>query len=92
MTAAATFQSMLNILSSGYQLKSFLIYSNNIVIFSRDVTLHIQDVAKTLSVLKSAGVILKLKKCRFFKQNVEYLQHNVERASYALIRKDGISS
>lgn len=47
------------------------------VIFSKDVTSHIQDVAKILLVVKDAGLSPKLKKCKFCKQDIEYLGHIV---------------
>lgn len=43
------------------------------LILSKDVTSHIHDVAKVLSVLKDAGTSLKLRKCTFVKQDVEYM-------------------
>ena len=75
MNAPATFQRMLDILLSGYRWKSCLIYLDDIIIFSKDYDSHLKDVEVIIQALQQEGLSLKLKKCKFFQDSVEYLGH-----------------
>lgn len=46
--------------------------------FSRDINTHIKDVAHIIKAPKIAGLSLKLRKYRFFIQDVEYSGHVVK--------------
>ena len=73
--APATFQRTLDILLSPYKWRSCLVYLDDIIIFSKSVEEHFQQVKDILTTLKSAGISLKLKKCSFFTNKVKYLGH-----------------
>ena len=73
--APATFKRTLDILLSPYKWRSFLVYLDGIIIFSKSVEEHFQHVEEILTALKSAGISLKLKKCSSFTNNVKYLGH-----------------
>ena len=66
---------MLDILLSGYRWKSCLIYLDDIILFSKDYNSHLKDVEVILQALQQEGFSLKLKKCKFFEDSVEYLGH-----------------
>ena len=73
--APATFQRTLDILLAGYRWKSCLVYLDDIIIFSKSREEHIQHVEEVLRVLRDAGLSLKLEKCQFFTDTVDYLGH-----------------
>ena len=73
--APATFQRMADILLSPYRWKSCLIYLDDIIVFSNTVEEHPTHVEEVLQVLRDSGLSLKLNKCKFFTQSVDYLGH-----------------
>ena len=75
--APASFQRTVDILLSGYRWKTCLVYLDDIIIFSKDRETHLQHVDQILAVLHKNGLTLKLKKCHFFQQSVDYLGHVV---------------
>ena len=81
MNAPATFQRMLDILLARYRWKSCLIYLDDIIIFSNDFDSHLREVSEILSTLQAAGLSLKLRKCHFFKKEVQYLGHIIKPGS-----------
>eukprot|EP00644_Phytophthora_capsici_P000657 jgi/Phyca11/109194/e_gw1.16.67.1 len=55
-----------------------LVYLDDIVIFTKgNVERHIVEVATVLERLASAGLSLKLKKCMFVTESMEYLGHTL---------------
>ena len=52
-------------------------YIDDVVIFSKTEEEHFAQVDHVLTLLEEAGVKLKLKKCFFFHQRVEYLGHTI---------------
>ena len=57
-------------------LNEFVIaYLNNILIFSETEKKHEKHVKKVLKKFQEKNLYLKLKKCEFYKQWVEYLEH-----------------
>ena len=73
--APATFQRTVDILLAGYRWKTCLVYLDDIIVFSKDVETHIRHVDEVLTVLRGAGLSLKLRKCHFFVKSVDYLGH-----------------
>ncbi len=73
--APATFQRQLDILLSGYRWQTCLVYLDEVILFSRRFKEHVQKVCEILSVLKNDSLSLKLRKCHFFKESVDYLGH-----------------
>ena len=73
--APATFQRALDIILSGVRWQTCLIYLDDVIVFSRSAEQHVRDVDKVLSLLRAAGVTLKLKKCFWFQNRVDYLGH-----------------
>ena len=73
--APATFQRALDIILSGVRWQTCLIYLDDVIVFSRSTEQHVRDVDHVLSLLRAAGVTLKLKKCFWFQNRVDYLGH-----------------
>ena len=59
-------------------------YIDDIIVFSQTFEDHVDHIRKVLSRLPEHGVKLKLKKCRLFKQKVNYLGQIVSAAGYRL--------
>eukprot|EP00171_Calliarthron_tuberculosum_P021901 IDg21901t1 len=64
--APETFQRALDILLAGYRWRSCFVYLDDVIIFSSSFEDHLKNVAQVLTVLQSAGLSLKLAKCKFF--------------------------
>ena len=75
--APASFQRALDVILARFKWKTCLIYLDDIIVFSRDVESHIDHVDQILSVLRHAGISLKIDKCDFFTKTVKYLGHIV---------------
>ena len=73
--APATCQWTLDIILSQYRWNTCLVYLDDIIIFSPNQESHIQHADEVLTALHSAGVSLKLRKCKFFSASVDYLGH-----------------
>jgi hypothetical protein len=77
VNAPATFQRALDMIVAGVKWMYALVYLDDVIIYSRTFEDHLKHVSHVLALLKGAGVSLKLKKCYFFKSEVEYLGHIV---------------
>jgi len=73
--APATFQRALDIILSRVRWQTCLIYLDDVIVFSHTVAEHLRHVDEVLTLLRAAGVTLKLSKCRFFQPKVDYLGH-----------------
>ena len=92
--APATFQRALDIILSGVRWQTCLIYLDDVIVFSKSMEQHVQDVDKVLGLLGASGVSLKLKKCEFFQPRVNYLGHVVTpgKLSVAADRTQGFNN
>ena len=73
--APATFQRALDIILSGVRWQACLVYLDDVIVFSKTLGDHIAHLDLVLSLLRHAGVSLKLSKCSFFQTKVDYLGH-----------------
>lgn len=73
----ATFQRSIDIIMSGVQRKSCLIYLDYVLFFSPIDTQNQEDVDTILGLLRKSGVTLKLILCKFFAIEVDYLVPNI---------------
>ena len=76
--APATSQRALDIVLTKFKWKSCLVYIDDIIIFSKTVEDHIRHVDEILTTLTEANITLKISKCRFFSDTVEYLGHLIK--------------
>ncbi len=65
-TAPATFQRALDILLAGYLSRTCVVYLDDVIVFSATFEDHVRDVQDVLTIIRDAGLSLKLKKCEFF--------------------------
>lgn len=63
------------VIQSAVEWQLALLYLDGIVIFSRFSCEHIEHLKRALSLLRDKGVTLKLKKCNFFSDKIEYFFH-----------------
>jgi len=75
--APATFQRALDVILLGLKWQICLVYSDDVIIFSANAEQHVKDVDTVLHRLREAGVTLRLEKCTWFSDEVEYLGHIV---------------
>ena len=73
--APAALQRALDIILSGVRWQICLVFLDDVIEFSRTDADHARHLDTVLSLLKSAGISLKLKKCSFFRPKVHYLGH-----------------
>lgn len=73
--APSTFQRLMERIFGDQSFQSLLLYLDDIVIFSSSFPQHVQRLQLVLSRLKEYNLKLKLSKCNFFKEEVQYLGH-----------------
>ncbi|GBL99853.1 Retrovirus-related Pol polyprotein from transposon 17.6 [Araneus ventricosus] len=71
--APSTFQRMVNHVLQPVLHKCCECYLDDIVIYSSAFEQHYHNVQRVLKLLHQAGLTLKLEKCHFFKQKLEFL-------------------
>ena len=77
--APGTFQRLMNKIMKPVLYESALVYLDDIIVFSKTLEDHIKHLETVFKILAEAGLKLKLKKCDFFKTEINYLGHIVTR-------------
>ena len=75
--APATFQRTLDILLSKYNWRTCLVYLDDVIIFSKNLEEHLVHVDEVLTTLRAAGISLKLAKCSWCTDKINYLGHTI---------------
>lgn len=88
MNAPETFQRALDIILSKYRWRTCLVYLDDVIVFSKDVDAHLTHINEGLAALSSAGFSLKLPKCRFLTDKVQYLGHVIRPNLLEVARKN----
>ena len=73
--APATFQRAIDFILADAKWQFAIVYIDDIIIFSRTPEEHLEHLDTVLGLLAKAGVTLKLNKCHFFREQIEYLGH-----------------
>ena len=73
----ATFMRVMNDVLRPFLDDFFIVYLDDILIFSKTWEEHLKHVKKTLDVLKREKLYVKLSKCEFGKTSLNYLGHIV---------------
>src|SRR6266498_2914356 len=73
----AIFQRHMNDVLRDYLRKFCLVYLDNIIIYSKSLKNHKQHVRKVLQAIRSAGLKLKPAKCKWFKQEITFLNYKI---------------
>ena len=79
----ATFQRLMDLVLSGLQWSSCLVYLDDVVVVEQSFEEHLQNLESVFKWLRDAGLRLKPKKCFFLKKEVLYLGHVVSREGIA---------
>ena len=75
--APSTFQHLMERVLAGLHWSTCLVYIDDIILFSRTVQEHFQNLTEVFQRLKQAGLKLKPKKCHLFRNKVKYLGYVV---------------
>ena len=74
----ATFQRLMERVLRGLQWKILVLYLDDIIVFADTFLEHMLRLEKVLQRLREANLRLKLKKCQFFKNQVNFLGHVID--------------
>jgi RNase H-like domain found in reverse transcriptase/Reverse transcriptase (RNA-dependent DNA polymerase)/Integrase zinc binding domain/Integrase core domain/Chromo (CHRromatin Organisation MOdifier) domain/Retroviral aspartyl protease len=86
--APATFQRAIDIVLSGLKWKTCLVYLDDVIVYSTSKEAHYGHLREVLSTLAQSGLSLKLAKCHFFKDTVDYLGHVIRPGKLAVAEKN----
>jgi len=75
--APPTFQRMMNKILKDWLYEFAVVYIDDIMIYSKTYEEHLEHIEKVLSKLREVNLMLKLKKCKWCEQNIEFLGHIV---------------
>jgi hypothetical protein len=73
--APSTFQRAMNIIFGPEMAEFLLTYLDDLLIFSKTLEEHIEQLNRVLATLRKHGLIANIKKCRFFQRIIEFLGH-----------------
>ncbi|KAL1252203.1 hypothetical protein QQF64_019999 [Cirrhinus molitorella] len=80
VSAPPTFQHLMQLVLHGLSWKICLIYLDDIIVYSKSFTEHIQHLREVFQHLRAANLKLKPSKCSFAQQQVTFLGHVVSAA------------
>ena len=75
--APATFQRLMNRVFAGLLNNFVLVYIDDIVVFSKTTEQHFEHLQIVFDRLRKAGLRLKIKKCKLFQTQIDFLGHTV---------------
>lgn len=67
-----------------YLQKFFLVFFDDILVYSKDMEAHVQHLEKLFKVLASHQLYANVKKCQFAQPQIEYLGHLLSTARVAV--------
>ena len=82
--APSTFQRLMDLILTGLQWSTCLVYLDDIIILGKNFTDHIDNIQVVLHRIKDAGLKLQPTKCHFFRKAVSYLGHIVSEHGVAV--------
>jgi hypothetical protein len=82
--APSTFQALMNSVLGPFLRKFVLVFFDDILIYSRSWTEHLQHVRAVLSVLRAHNLHVKRSKCSFATPTVAYLGHVISSAGVSM--------
>jgi hypothetical protein len=82
------FQRAVDIVVSGVKWKTCLVYLDDVIVFSSSREAHMRHVDEVLTLLENSGLSLKLAKCQFFKDTVNYLGHVIRPGRLGVAEKN----
>ena len=76
-SAPATFQRLMQASMSEFLLECLLVYLDDLLVYSKTFEGHLLDLENILAKIGSLGLKLRLDKCQFLCQKVQYLGHTI---------------
>ena len=73
----AVFQRLMELVLTGLQWHTCLIYLDDVLVFGSNFDEHMQRVEQILLCIREAGLKLKPEKCQFLQTSVNFLGHNI---------------
>jgi hypothetical protein len=73
--APSTFHALMNAVLQPFLHRCVLVFFDDILIYSRSWSEHLQHIRAVFSVLREHGLVLKQSKCSFGERRVQYLGH-----------------
>ena len=77
--APATYQRLMQQVFQEELFREVLVYLDDLLLYSRTVEEHIDQLEKVFGKLRREGLRLELSKCKFFQERVHYLGHEVSK-------------
>ena len=84
MNAPPSFQQLMENCLSDLRDNICIIYLDDVIVFSRTFSDHLEHLCTVLRRLREHGVKLKLKKCGFFKRQVTFLGRIISEQGYTI--------
>ena len=75
--APGTFQRIMQTIFRDELLETLIVYLDDIIVFSQDISTHLQRLEMVFQKLREHGLKIEAKKCQFFRTQVTYLGHVV---------------
>jgi len=75
--APATFQSIMNQIFASLLRKHVLVFMDDVLIYSKSLEEHVLHLTQVFQILDNHHFLVKLSKCEFAKQELEYLGHTI---------------
>ena len=82
--ATATFERVMELVMTGLQWKTCLIYLDDVIVYGSTFELALERLKEVFLRFRKANLKLKVKKCELFQRSVSFLGH--------IVSKDGISA
>src|SRR6185312_10314444 len=82
--APSTFQAQMNAVLQPFLRRCVLVFFDDILIFSKSWSEHLQHVRSVFLALRQHGLVLKRSKCSFGEQRVQYLGHVIANGVVAM--------
>ena len=79
-TAPSVFQRLMDLVLCGLTYLRCLVYTDDIIVFSRDFDAHVQRLQEVFDRLRGANLKLHVKKCCLFQHKVAFLGHVLSEA------------
>ena len=81
--APATFQCVMNSIFSGYIRKFILVFMDDILVYSKSLSEHLEHLKVVFQILQQNNLYVKLSKCQFAATQLEYLGHIISEKGVA---------
>ena len=81
--ASATFQRLMDLMTSGLMLEIYLVYLDDIIVFSKELSDHLHRLRKVFERLRVAKLKLKPTNCKLLQRRVGFLGYVVSEAGIA---------